>query len=571
MLRVLACSLLVAAPALAQASKPVVSGKVGKACDAYVSRAAAYGFEGVVLVQKGKKPLLRKGWGEARPGVPAGPETLYDLASASKQVTATAILLLESRGELELDDSIAEHLPGVPPEHAEVTIHHLLTHTSGWPREGPAGSGDDLEAALATYFSGARTAEVGTRFQYYNGGYAMLAGIVERVTGDPFEDWVARELFARAKLVETDFVETARVDHERIAASPDGERLVIEYIKGWGYRGMGGVLTNVDDVARWVRAVDAGKVLPKSRLKTLFEPALRGYACGWYVIPTSRGRRCHFHRGDAMGMAAHVRHFPDEDVILVLFTSTPEFLDPLVAALSSLAFSEAPPGGEPPKVVDLAKKHADAFVGRWEGDAGALTVEARGDGFAVAAAGPRLAAEFPRPPLPRGARPGWEPTPAELLGTSERALAIVTDVSNGSPASLADALAPGIPGAWPNEVAGRYWPAHVDEHGGVERLELVGAAPGAAPRTTHVWVRLHHEKKATAVRLMLTNTRVNVFTFDARPDPFVARAAPTSRTRLETFDFTDGPGFVLELKRKGAELHVTTPSGTRHTFRRPDR
>ena len=142
---------------------PVVAGKLGRELDAYLETCAVFGFSGCALVQQDGKLLLRKGYGLARPylGTPNTPETLYDIASASKQVTAAAILLLESRGELSTDDSIADHLPGVPKEHREVTLYHLLTHTSGFRRGGPAGSGADLQAALTTYFEADRSGRAG--------------------------------------------------------------------------------------------------------------------------------------------------------------------------------------------------------------------------------------------------------------------------------------------------------------------------------------------------------------------------------------------------------------------------
>lgn len=270
-----------------------------------------------------------------------------------------------------------------------------------------------------------------------------------------------------------------------------------------------------------------------------------------------------------MGVGTHVRYFPDDDVLLVLFTRTPSFREPLVAALGSLAFGEEPQGAMPPEVTALKPKQSAAFEGRWEGDAGALTVEARGLGFVVAPAGPSLSADFPRPPLERGAKPAWDPSRSELVGAAERALAILEDVSRGSSKLFAEALRPGLPATWPEDVAGRQWPEHVDAHGPVERLELVGAAPGAADRVSLVWIRLHHAEEVTAVRLVLTGTQVSGITFDAAVDPFLARAAPTSRTRLSTFRFDSEDSLVLELKRKSTELHLTTPTGTNHVLRRP--
>ena len=303
-------------------------------------------------------------------------------------MTATAILKLVEAGRLELDDPISKHLPDVPDEHEEVTILHLLTHTAGWPREGPTGSGDNLEQAMQGYLAAPRRSKPGTRFTYHNGGYAMLAAIVQLTAGEPYEDWVRRELFEPAGLVQTDFVDTVRFDRDLLATTPDGERTALDYIRGWGYRGMGGVITSVDDVARWIAAVHDGTLLVKSSRTRLFRPELADYALGWYVLDTPAGNRCHQHSGGTRDFASYIRHFVEKDVLIVVLTSSLEMNWQVAWGLSAIAVGEDPVAPAPPELAKLKSKTRSSLTRSWIGDDRVLSVAPEGGGFRCVLSGP---------------------------------------------------------------------------------------------------------------------------------------------------------------------------------------
>ena len=119
----------------------IVNGERGKQLDDLLQRFTRFGFSGAVLVARNGEILLANGYGlaERSAQIPNRPDTLFEIASTSKQFTAAAILQLESRGKLKVSDSIARHLPSVPEADRKITIFHLLTHTSGFPRNGPSG------------------------------------------------------------------------------------------------------------------------------------------------------------------------------------------------------------------------------------------------------------------------------------------------------------------------------------------------------------------------------------------------------------------------------------------------
>ncbi|MEN8151214.1 MAG: serine hydrolase domain-containing protein, partial [Planctomycetota bacterium] len=111
---------------------PIVAGALGRKLATAVAAAGGLDFWGAVLVAKDGEILLAKGYGKADyASTPNTPRTLFELASASKQVTAAAILHLEQKRKLAVTDSISKHVKGIPEDKHAITIHHLLTHTSG--------------------------------------------------------------------------------------------------------------------------------------------------------------------------------------------------------------------------------------------------------------------------------------------------------------------------------------------------------------------------------------------------------------------------------------------------------
>jgi CubicO group peptidase (beta-lactamase class C family) len=150
----------------------VVQGDLGREIDRLLVGCADWGFSGSVLVVRKDEVLVRKGDGlaERALGVPNTPDTLLEIASVAKQFTAAAVLKLQEQGRLSTDNSIAEWLSDVPKEHLGVTIDHLLAHTSGFPRMGPTGDGPDAAAAMAAYLADGRIRDIGTDFEYWNGG-----------------------------------------------------------------------------------------------------------------------------------------------------------------------------------------------------------------------------------------------------------------------------------------------------------------------------------------------------------------------------------------------------------------
>lgn len=188
------------------ADRTVVTGQ-GKGLDDYLRRLSGFGFSGCVLVSRNGTVLLRKGYGLAEDGtnVPLRPETLFDIGSLSKNFTAAAILRLESDGKLRVGDPISRFLPDLPEDKRAISIHQLLTHTSGVT--GPDAGYRAISKAQAIQEILARPlgTRPGTAWAYSNAGYVLLAAIIESASGETYEDYLQGHIFQRAGLKSTGF------------------------------------------------------------------------------------------------------------------------------------------------------------------------------------------------------------------------------------------------------------------------------------------------------------------------------------------------------------------------------
>jgi CubicO group peptidase (beta-lactamase class C family) len=152
-----------------------VRGDAGRRIDRYLSAASAFGFSGAVLVADREGIVLRKGYGLANDstGQPITASTVFDMGSMVKQFTAAAILLLESEGKLSTNDPLSRFFPGVPDDKRNITLHQLLTHTSGLVSD-VAGdySGVGRDSALGLAFRAPLVSQPGLAFNYSNMGFS---------------------------------------------------------------------------------------------------------------------------------------------------------------------------------------------------------------------------------------------------------------------------------------------------------------------------------------------------------------------------------------------------------------
>ncbi|MDP6408272.1 MAG: serine hydrolase domain-containing protein [Planctomycetota bacterium] len=316
----------------------------GEALDQAVQRVGD-DFWGAVLVARKDEILLAKGYGFADyEDTPNTPRTLFELASASKQVAAAAILHLEQKKKLSVSHTLECFFEDVPEDKQEIQLHHLLTHTSGIsgkigvPYASPLVRKAYVKQMLAEPLSSAP----GERFEYCNVGYALLAAVVEVASKKSFEEYVEANLFKPAKMKDSGFIgDRDLVKSKRVSTrktEEPGKWTASKWHWGWGYRGMGGVVTTVYDLWAWDRALRAKKILKKRALKALYEPALEGYAYGWRISPSPRGTRKAQHSGSVAGYGTNVVRYLEDDACVFVLSNDPKGAHEVSAELERVLF-----------------------------------------------------------------------------------------------------------------------------------------------------------------------------------------------------------------------------------------
>lgn len=274
------------------------------------------------------KLVFAKGYGMAdlESGIPNNPQTIFHMASVSKQFTAMAILMLADQGKLSLDDSIQQYLPEMTNFGKRITIRHLLHHTSGlrdqwslWAMAG--GRMDDVIAQDELYRLVARQRELnfvpGTEHLYSNTGYMLLARIVERVAGVPFREWMKKNVFAPLGMTHTQIYD----DHQRIvrgraysfeADSAGFHKSVLSYANS----GATSLFSTVEDLALWLNNFRDPRVGGERVLQMMQQRGVLtggdtlSYASG-IMVDRYRGLRRFSHSGGDAGYRTYIASFPD--------------------------------------------------------------------------------------------------------------------------------------------------------------------------------------------------------------------------------------------------------------------
>jgi CubicO group peptidase (beta-lactamase class C family) len=418
----------------------VAGDPVGAELDRYLSRLAAYGYSGSALVAKGGRVLLHKGYGLAdrAQGRPYTPETLFDVASISKQFTAAAILKLEMEGKLKVEDPLGRFFPEAPADKAAITLHQLLTHTSGLRDT----FGEEYEPVtrqelLRRVFASRLLGPPGRRYRYSNGGYSVLAAVVEVASDETYDDYLRGRLFAPAGMRHTGFrlpaADRALLAHGYTAEGDWGTPLDHPWAMDgpyWNLRGNGGILSTTGDFYRWHLALAGDGVLARPQREKYVTPyvsegrwAHTDYAYGWSVGKSPTGKREVSHIGGNDAFESDFRRYLDDDAVIVLSGNSIDYSalaigDHLENRLFGLrdadppAVAAAPVDPEVPGAAGIAARCAGVYL---------LPAASGASGAPGAAGGP--------------GKPGGTggPRPADGGGHAER-LRVSVDAVPGAPA-----------------------------------------------------------------------------------------------------------------------------------------
>ena len=406
---------LLSSSACAQVENDPVSaevvGEVGATLDAFLTTQVEGGFSGAVLAVSDGEVVLRKGYGFAdrSAGVPNTPETVFQIGSVTKPITATAILALQDDGLLKVTDRLSEYLDGVPADKAEITLHHLLTHTAGVP----AAIGDDFEiigreAYVRDALAIPLDREPGTGYAYSNVGYSLLAAVIEHVTGQSY-DVALRSLLQPIGLMHTGY----RLAEGTVAHGYEGDRDLglptdrpwSEDGPYWNLRGNGGLLSTVDDLYRLHTALESGDLLSEeSRQLAITKHTDEGpgseshYGYGWALFPAPGGLLVAHNGGDG-GWSADVLRFVDDDNVLIILSNSMDVEAYEVSQpLAQILFGQTPEPVRQPEMSDIPLDELADRPGGKRVLAFVETVNAQSEGAIRAFTDTHLDAGFQRNP-----------------------------------------------------------------------------------------------------------------------------------------------------------------------------
>jgi CubicO group peptidase (beta-lactamase class C family) len=364
-------------------------------------------FSGSVLVAKEGNVVFARGYGlaNAEHQVPNTPDTKFRLGSVTKQFTAAAILILQDQGKLKVEDLIGKHLEDSPQAWEKVTIHHLLTHTSGVPSYTEDVTyrllmykPELVSSMIARFKEKPLSFEPGSKFHYSNSGYFLLGAIIEKVSQTSYEAFLKDAIFDPLGMRDTgyDRPETVLLNRAAGYERHSGEFVNATYLDMSQPFSAGALYSTVNDMLKWDRALHERKLLSKDSMAAMFTPFKDGYAYGW-GIGEQHGHKRVGHGGGINGFATDFQRYPDDEVcVTVLSNVMPSSPSKISRDLASILF------GQPvstPKVREVAKvdpKIYDAYVGKYElGPNFVLTVTREGDHLMTQATGQGKIEVFP--------------------------------------------------------------------------------------------------------------------------------------------------------------------------------
>jgi CubicO group peptidase (beta-lactamase class C family) len=297
-------------------------------------------FTGTMLVAEKGKVIYKKGFGLANMDwdIPNVPNTKFRIGSITKQFVAMQIMQLVDEGKIKLDGKLSDYLPEYRKDTGEkITIHHLLTHTSGIPPytglpgfwSDSSRNSYDIDYMVKHFHSGDLEFEPGTQYKYNNSGYFLLAVIIEKVTGKSYEDNLKERILQPVKMNNTGVDRNQRILEKRASG-------YYRHVNGYtnepyfymtNAMGAGDMYSTVEDLYLWDQALYTEKLLSKKLKEKMFTPYLDNYAYGWSVRNVSLDKstdsvKTISHSGGINGFNTRIYRLVNNQHLVVVFNNT---------------------------------------------------------------------------------------------------------------------------------------------------------------------------------------------------------------------------------------------------------
>ena len=292
-----------------------------------------------VIITRDGSQILRKAYGMAdlELGVPMEPDMVFRLGSITKQFTASAILLLEQQGKLSVKDSITKYLPNYPVHGLNITIEHLLSHTSGIfnVTSIPGYMKDSvrrdlkIDELIQVFSSQPMEFPPGQLWSYSNSGYVLLGAIIERVSGQSYAEFIERDVFTPLGMTNS-YYGGHQIIPRRVSGyqGRSGQYRNADYLSMTQPHAAGSLLSTIDDLARWDAALYTGQLLTRKsfeKMTTRFrlnDGETTDYGYG-FLLSTLRGHPVVEHAGGIHGFVASAMRIPDERIYIAILSNNP--------------------------------------------------------------------------------------------------------------------------------------------------------------------------------------------------------------------------------------------------------
>jgi CubicO group peptidase (beta-lactamase class C family) len=287
-----------------------------------------------LAIVKDGKVVLEKGYGfsNIEHRVPVKPETIFQSGSLGKQFTATAVMLLVEDGKINLDEKISKYLGDVPESWKNMTVRHLLTHTSGmadypdkfdYRRDYTEEELLTIEKALPPVF------QPGEKWEYCNLGYATLGILIHKVTGKFYGDFLQERIFkplgmTTARVIsETDIVPNRAAGYTLVKGELKNQEWVSPTVNSTAD---GSLYLTVKDMVKWDAALNGEKLLKKTSLAQMWTPVKLNdgktapYGFGWALGEINKQRIIE-HGGEWQGFKSYIARYPDIGLTVIFFAN----------------------------------------------------------------------------------------------------------------------------------------------------------------------------------------------------------------------------------------------------------
>lgn len=401
------------APAAAPAAAPRPADQLGRLYDEYMrAQVDVHGFTGAVLVAKGGSVVFRGAYASAslQARAPITPDTRFRIGSITKPFTSIAVVLLQERGKLAVTDPLCRYVDPCPAAWAPVTLHHLLSHTSGIPSFTGL---PDYEKTMGTATTPRETVgrvremplefPAGTQYRYSNTGYVLLGLVVEKASGRDFASFLRANILEPLGLKDTG-IETGEavpglaIGYTRDRGADPSTVKEARPIHMSVPFSAGAMYSTVGDLLKFDRAIAGRALLKKESWEKMLTPVQANYGYGFTIGRSPGGRTLVGHDGGINGFASSYRRIVEDDVAIIALRNVdagPNFANDLAA----IALGERYQVPKKRTVATVDPAIYDDYVGDYELQPGfVLTVTRDGGRLLTQATGQRQIEVFPESP-----------------------------------------------------------------------------------------------------------------------------------------------------------------------------